>query len=398
MKDKKSWMLFVLMLVALVGLLWLVFLPGCRDETAAEKVAMDVPEGIAEEIPESKREAYQEKGRKSVSTDEYFEMLMAEEEISLVSSEKIPGQAGNDGYGGAGQAGRRSSVGAGYDGQDVSGRMDGVMVQPGKGGSAAERVFGPAPVERSVPRQSGGSSGSGGSAGAGGYSGAVRQRQMSEEEQLEYDRKRAEMVRDVITGTSSEAEGASPPDSVDEDEVELRYHSDDDIVFSLDDEFTDDGVNYPEDSKRPFRCMFIRDEKLKEGQRVTLRLLETYEENGVRIPANSHLNAICKIGNRLELNVKSVEMNGKIIPLNLCAYDTDGLKGIYCPETSSNKNAKKAENDALSASGATFGGLVGDIANTIIRTGVNIARSSSGEVSVNVSSGYEFFLVKSERR
>ena len=386
MKDKKSWMLFVLMLVALVGLLWLVFLPGCRDETAAEKVAMDVPEGIAEEIPESKREAYQEKVRTRVSTDEYFEMLMAEEEISLVSSEKIPGQAGNDGYG------------AGDDGQDVSGRMDGVMVQPGKGGSAAERVFGPAPVERSVPRQSGGSSGSGGSAGAGGYSGAVRQRQMSEEEQLEYDRKRAEMVRDVITGTSSEAEGASSPDSVDEDEVELRYHSDDDIVFSLDDEFTDDGVNYPEDSKRPFRCMFIRDEKLKEGQRVTLRLLETYEENGVRIPANSHLNAICKIGNRLELNVKSVEMNGKIIPLNLCAYDTDGLKGIYCPETSSNKNAKKAENDALSASGATFGGLVGDIANTIIRTGVNIARSSSGEVSVNVSSGYEFFLVKSERR
>ena len=386
MKDKKSWMLFVLMLVALIGLLWLVFLPGCGDETAAEKVAMAVPEGIAEEIPESKREAYQEKGRKSVSTDEYFEMLMAEEEISLVSSEKIPGQAGNDGYG------------AGDDGQDVSGRMDGVMVQPGKGGSAAERVFGPAPVERSVPKQSGGSSGSGGSAGAGGYSGAVRQRQMSEEEQLEYDRKRAEMVRDVITGTSSEAEGASSPDSVDEDEVELRYHSDDDIVFSLDDEFTDDGVNYPEDSKRPFRCMFIRDEKLKEGQRVTLRLLETYEENGVRIPANSHLNAICKIGNRLELNVKSVEMNGKIIPLNLCAYDTDGLKGIYCPETSSNKNAKKAENDALSASGATFGGLVGDIANTIIRTGVNIARSSSGEVSVNVSSGYEFFLVKSERR
>ena len=387
MKDKKSWMLFVLMLVALVGLLWLVFLPGCRDVTAAEKVAMAVPEGIAEEIPESKREAYQEKGRKSVSTDEYFEMLMAEEEISLVSSEKIPGQAG-----------RRSPVGAGDDGQDVSGRMDGVMVQPGKGGSAAERVFGPAPVERGVPRQSGGSSGSGGSAGAGGYSGAVRQRQMSEEEQLEYDRKRAEMVRDVITGTSSEAEGASSPDSVDEDEVELKYHSDDDIVFSLDDEFTDDGVNYPEDSKRPFRCMFIRDEKLKEGQRVTLRLLETYEENGVRIPANSHLNAICKIGNRLELNVKSVEMNGKIIPLNLCAYDTDGLKGIYCPETSSNKNAKKAENDALSASGATFGGLVGDIANTIIRTGVNIARSSSGEVSVNVSSGYEFFLVKSERR
>lgn len=384
MKDKKSLMLFVMMLVALIGLLWLVFLPGCRDEATAEKVAMDVPEGIAEEIPESKREAYQEKGRKTVSTDEYFEMLMAEEEISLVSSEKIPGQAGNDGAGadGAGQvSGMPDRVG-----------NDGVT---GKGGSAAERVFGPAPVERSVPRQSG----FGGSSGAGGSSGTSRSSQpISEADKLEYDRKRAEMVRDVITGTVAEAEEASFPDSTAEDEVELRYHSDNDIVFSLDDEFTDDGVNYPEDSKRPFRCMFVRDEKLKEGQRVTLRLLETYEDNGIRIPANSHLSAICKIGNRLELNVKSVEMNGKIIPVNLCAYDTDGLKGIYCPETSSNKNAKKAENDALSASGATFGGLVGDIANTIIRTGVNIARSSSGEVSVNVASGYEFFLVKSERR
>lgn len=376
MKDKKSLMLFVMMLVALIGLLWLVFLPGCRDEATVAKVAMDVPEGIAEEIPESKREAYQEKGRKSVSTDEYFEMLIAEEEISLVSSEKIPSQDGNDGAG-----------------QVVSGRMDGAMIQPGKGGSAAERVFGPAPVERSVPRQSGGSSGAGGS------SGTSRSSQpMSEADKLEYDRKRAEMVRDVITGTVSDAEDISSHDSTAEDDVELRYHSDNDIVFSLDDEFTDDGVNYPEESKRPFRCMFVRDEKLKEGQRVTLRLLETYEGNGIRIPANSHLSAICKIGNRLELNVKSVEMNGKIIPVNLCAYDTDGLKGIYCPETSSNKNAKKAENDALSASGATFGGLVGDIANTIIRTGVNIARSSSGEVSVNVASGYEFFLVKSERR
>lgn len=376
MKDKKSLMLFVMMLVALIGLLWLVFLPGCRDEATVAKVAMDVPEGIAEEIPESKREAYQEKGRKSVSTDEYFEMLIAEEEISLVSSEKIPSQDGDDG---------ERTV--------VSGRMDGAMMQPGKGGSAAERVFGPAPVERSVPGQSGGASGAGGS------SGTSRSSQpMSEADKLEYDRKRAEMVRDVITGTVSDAEDISSHDITTEDDVELRYHSDNDIVFSLDDEFTDDGVNYPEESQRPFRCMFVRDEKLKDGQRVTLRLLETYEDNGIRIPANSHLSAICKIGNRLELNVKSVEMNGKIIPINLCAYDTDGLKGIYCPKTSSNKNAKKAENDALSASGATFGGLVGDIANTIIRTGVNIARSSSGEVSVNVASGYEFFLVKSERR
>lgn len=153
-----------------------------------------------------------------------------------------------------------------------------------------------------------------------------------------------------------------------------------------------------EGAKRPFKCMFVRDQKLTSGQRVTLRLLEDYVEGGVRIPANTHLAAICKIGDRLELQVRSLEINGRIIPLALDAYDTDGLQGIYCPETSASKGAKQAGNDAISTAGTTFGGLVGDLASTIIRTGASIARSASGELSVSVVSGYEFYLVKSERK
>ena len=62
-------------------------------------------------------------------------------------------------------------------------------------------------------------------------------------------------------------------------------------------------------------------------------------------------------------------MNGRIIPMALDAYDTDGLQGIYCPETSAAKNSRHATNDAISTAGTTFGGLVGDIASTVIRTG-----------------------------
>lgn len=113
---------------------------------------------------------------------------------------------------------------------------------------------------------------------------------------------------------------------------------------------------------------------------------------------NTHLAAICKIGDRLELQVRSLEMNGRIIPLALDAYDTDGLQGIYCPEPSASKNAKQASNDAISTAGTTFGGLVGDLASTVIRTGATIAKSASGELSVSVVSGYEFYLVKAERR
>ncbi len=180
-------------------------------------------------------------------------------------------------------------------------------------------------------------------------------------------------------------------------EKEEEEEEEESIISSLDDDFDDAAVQY-EGAKRPFRCMFVRDQKITSGQRVTLRLLEDYVEGGVRIPANTHLAAICKIGDRLELQVRSLEMNGRIIPLALDAYDTDGLQGIYCPETSAVKNSRQATNDAISTAGTTFGGLVGDLASTVIRTGATIAKSASGEVSVSVVSGYEFYLVKAERR
>ena len=171
----------------------------------------------------------------------------------------------------------------------------------------------------------------------------------------------------------------------------------DGIISTLDDDFSDAAVQY-EGAKRPFKCMFVRGEKLKSGQRVTLRLLEDYVDGGVRIPANTHLSAICKIGDRLELQVRSLEMNGRIVPLALDAFDTDGLQGIYCPETTSARASRQASQDAISTAGTTFGGLVGDLASTVLRTGASIARSATGELSVSVVSGYEFYLVKAERR
>ena len=143
--------------------------------------------------------------------------------------------------------------------------------------------------------------------------------------------------------------------------------------------------------------MFVRDQKVVDGQRVTVRLLEDYSSDGVFVPANTHLAAVCNVSDRLELSVRSVEINGRILLLQLVAYDTDGMAGIYCPETSASRNSRRASSDAISAANSTFGGLVGDLANTVLRTGATIAKSASGELSVKVVSGYEFYLVKLER-
>jgi len=360
--NKKSMLILtVVAALALVGLLVISFIPQKKDGQADEGVTQTITDGIAQEMADSKSDAY----RGLTSTDDYFEQLgarmEADEDISLVSS--------------SGSSAPAAAAGA----SPVASSSE----------SSVDRVFGAPPTSSSTPASTSSNHRYSG--------GGAASRPMSSDERLDYERRRAEMVRDVLTGGAAEETPAEEPKqeplSIDLSAV----GSSDGIISSLDDDFDDAAVQY-EGAKRPFRCMFVRDQKITSGQRVTLRLLEDYVEGGVRIPANTHLAAICKIGDRLELQVRSLEMNGRIIPLALDAYDTDGLQGIYCPETSASKNAKQASNDAISTAGTTFGGLVGDLASTVIRTGATIAKSASGELSVSVVSGYEFYLVKAERR
>ena len=348
--------------LALLGLLAISFIPQNKKGQADEGVTQTITDGIAQEMADSKSDAY----RGLTSTDDYFEQLgarmEADEDISLVSS----------------------------SGSSAPAAAAGTALAAGSGESSVDRVFGAPPASSSSPAASPSSgyraSGDGGASWP-----------MTSDERLDYERRRAEMVRDVLTGGAAEETPAEEPKQ-EPPSIDLSaVGSSDGIISSLDDDFDDAAVQY-EGTKRPFRCMFVRDQKITSGQRVTLRLLEDFVEGGVRIPANTHLAAICKIGDRLELQVRSLEMNGRIVPLALDAYDTDGLQGIYCPETTSNKNAREASRDAISAGTTTFGGLVGDLANTVIRTGASIVKNASGELAVNVVSGYEFYLVKSERR
>ena len=348
---------------------------GKGSSVAEEQVAVNVPEGVAVPVYDSKTEAYR---NTHISTDQYFAQLSAEEDISLVSS----------------------------DSNEVKEKPSIVIEDED---AAAKRVFGDSEasvagsaIERSPVKP--------GMTGSSGYA------QMTQDQRLEYDRRRAEMVRDVMTGSEIAGQAGNDDyqagsddrrdgdDGRDDERSQSAMLSRNDIasgnvgiITSLDDDFDDPSVRYSSSAKVPFRCMFVRDQKVIDGQRVTVRLLEDYSVDGVFVPANTHLAAVCKVSDRLELSVRSVEINGRILPLQLVAYDTDGMAGIYCPETSASRNSRRASSDAISAANSTFGGLVGDLANTVLRTGTTIAKSASGELSVKVVSGYEFYLVKSER-
>ena len=440
-----------ILMVWLMGRFIFGFWGGENSAPEAEVVSV-VPDGEAEPIHESKSEAYRsDVGRRNESIDDYFGRLAPEgdEEISLVSGEGMPDrsrvgarddgmpdQVRHDGGGRYDGMGRH----CGPDPQSHSG-VGNSSVRKNEGGkssgTATERVFGAPPPDGS--RVGARDDGSGRYDGSGRHcgldpqsgvgssprrngSGAATISSMSPEEKLAYDRQRAEMVRDVLTdsGIPGQARNdgggrydgkdviaGNDPQSPEAKPLDFSFSSSDGIISSLDDEIAgqarndgrngNDGViRYADEVKRPFRCMFVRDEKIKSGQRVAVRLLEEYNDGSIRIPANTHLQAICKLDSRLHLNIRSLEMNGKIIPLQFEAYDTDGLEGIYCPESS--KAVKTATNDLITTAGTSLGGLVGNIANTVIRTGATIARTASGENAVSINSGYEFFLVKTEKR
>ena len=246
--------------------------PAEQSSGQPTSVHQSVPSGESQKIMESKSEAYQTGGvqRKRSALDGYFETLAPEgEDISLVSDdESSAGSSGTSGAAGAGGSG-----GSGQDsGSDAVTRYLGGPSSddaPGSGSSSGGSGY----------RSSGGFSG-GNRSGSGGYGGtsgsgnsAARSiSSMTPEEKLEYDRRRAEMVRDVLTAqngaggaanaaaSGSDADGRTAAGHAAEAEpLNFSFSSSDGVISSLDEEQNDMAIRYADDVKRPYRCMFIRD-------------------------------------------------------------------------------------------------------------------------------------------
>ena len=196
-----------------------------------------------------------------------------------------------------------------------------------------------------------------------------------------------------------------PRDRIDVDRVMVRRSG---SVTTLEDGFTSvtsSGVSSLEgaseqffvDEAYPFKCMFVRSGKLKSGERVSVRLLEDMVIDGQLVPRNTHLMAVCSIGSRLDLNVSSIDLGGKIINLDYDAYDNDGTKGIYCPGVS-DKTVSQAAGTMVSGARTRLTSRVGRAAQDVVNTGLSLITLSGGETAVQVPAGYQFYLVKSRRK
>ncbi len=71
------------------------------------------------------------------------------------------------------------------------------------------------------------------------------------------------------------------------------------------------------------------------GSRIRLRLLDDIQAGNFLIKKGTYLFALITgfSGQRVELSVKSILYENKILPVKLSVYDLDGLAGLYVPES-----------------------------------------------------------------
>ncbi len=170
---------------------------------------------------------------------------------------------------------------------------------------------------------------------------------------------------------------------------------DEDVAADLGNGFsTLDGRNawLSDEESKPYRCMFTRSEKVRSGQRITLRLLEDLIIGNTHIPRNTHLQGVCTISDRMEISLTSLDMGGRILSFSFEAYDTDGMKGIYCSDLS--QDAQTVTERGISTASSALNSRLGRTARDVASVGASIIRNKTGEVTVSIPSGYTFYIME----
>lgn len=144
---------------------------------------------------------------------------------------------------------------------------------------------------------------------------------------------------------------------------------------------------------------------IEQGGRVKLRLLQPLQAGNVTVPANSLVTGAAVIqGERLEIQISSIEYAGNIIPVQLATYDTDGQRGIFVPGSETRNAVKDAagtvsESMGNSVSFARSAGqqVVMDLTRGVMQGGTRLIAGQIRAVKVTLKAGYKVLLVTKEQ-
>lgn len=181
---------------------------------------------------------------------------------------------------------------------------------------------------------------------------------------------------------------------------ELMYHYDQVRNFG----FSTVGNTRLTNEKNTIRAIIHDDQTLVDGQTIRLRLTEPLAAGTTIVPENSIVTGVAKIqGERLDIQITSLEHNGEIIPVEMQAYDTDGQRGIYIPGSLEMNAVKEIVANMGNSVGTSFtmtqstgAQLTSDLTKGLIQGTSQYMNKKIKQVKVKIKSGYKMLLLPKE--
>ena len=133
-------------------------------------------------------------------------------------------------------------------------------------------------------------------------------------------------------------------------------------------------------AKNTIAAVVASNQSVTDGESVKLRTTEPMWVGSRLIPRNTVIVGSVRVqGERLEIEISSIECDGSIYDVELQVYDSDGQEGINIPQS--------MESDALHEIGANMSSTMGSSINISTNTGAQIA-SDVGRGLINGVSQY----------
>lgn len=413
LQKRKKLIIFPLMFLAFAGCMWLIFAPSSKDEVKPDEIGgfnADIPLPKEDGIYSDKKTAYEQESMKSKQEDRMrslqdFGFTLGEENkvtdnLSLTADlpEEQPANNSRSYYGGSS---RNSSYvqSSAYAYQDINRQLGSFYETPKEDPEKEELARKIEELESRLYER--------------------ENTQSTADEQLALLEKSYELAAKYMNGGQEQAvkqvtptasiQGkvqALPVQAVTEQTVSgLQVPMSDAEFIAAYSQPRNYGFNTSVGTgslmgKNTILACIHEDQSVMDGQNVRLRLLEPLQAGHIRMPKNSLLSGTARVqGERMDINISSLEYEGNIIPVELVVYDSDGQKGLSVPSSLE----MQALNEGMANIGAGLGSsftvnqnagaaIVSDLTRGVLQGGSQYLSKKFRTVKVNLKADYKVML------
>ena len=152
------------------------------------------------------------------------------------------------------------------------------------------------------------------------------------------------------------------------------------------------------------RACIAGEQRIAAGERVRLRLLDRVQAEETLLPEGTIIYGTATIsGQRLGIRVQSLTSDAGLLAVNLTAYDTDGLPGLFITDaaerTALKEAAASAGNNLGSGITVTRGAgqqIASDLTRSLLSGGTKYLSAKLREVRITLKAGHTLFLVSEQ--